>query len=360
MFSYFLPQFADDFGVFNVFRYLTFRSGSALMTSLILSFIIGPWFIRKMNVLQAGINNVREDVPETHTKKIGTPSMGGLMILFTTIVAIILWADLTNGFIWGGLVILCGFGMIGAIDDIQKFRAKSKGLSGKVRLLGESIIACIALAIMYYVMPKEYHFTLSFPFVKDFLLDLGYFFIIISVFIIVGAGNAVNLTDGLDGLAIVPVMIAAATLGIITWVVGNAVLSGYLQLHFIKGTGELAIICASLVGSALGFLWFNAPPAKIFMGDTGSLALGGTLGYIGVAIKHEIVLAIIGGLFIVETLSVILQVASFKLTGKRIFMMAPIHHHFEKKGWHESTIVIRFWIIALILAIIALSTLKLR
>jgi phospho-N-acetylmuramoyl-pentapeptide-transferase len=287
--------------------------------------------------------------------------MGGLMILSGILVSTLLWADLTNYYVWAVLFVTLGFGAIGFYDDFLKVtKSTTDGFSGQFRLLMEVIIAAVAVGIFMGIGDKAISSALALPFFKDVLIQFGFFFLAVGVFIIVGAGNAVNMTDGLDGLAIVPVMIAAGSYGLIAYLVGNAVFAEYLQLHNVKGTGELAVLCGAILGAGLGFLWFNAPPAMIFMGDTGSLSLGGALGAIAVAVKHEIVLAIIGGLFVLETASVIVQVASFKLTGKRVFAMAPLHHHFEQKGWKEPTIVIRFWIIAFVLALIGLSTLKLR
>jgi len=305
---------------------------------------------------------IRADGPESHllTKR-GTPTMGGLLILAALIVSTLLWANLSSPYVWTVLMVTLGFGMIGFYDDYLKVTKQThKGVSGRVRLLIEFAIAAVAAWIVMHVGTEPFSTSLTFPFVKDFVVNLGWFFLPFAMFVIVGAGNAVNLTDGLDGLAIVPVMIAAGCFGIIAYLAGNAVFADYLQIHFVVGTGELAVVCGTVIGAGLGFLWFNAPPAAIFMGDTGSLALGGMLGAVAVAVKHEIVLAIIGGLFVLEALSVIIQVASFKLTGKRVFRMAPIHHHFEKLGWTEPQVVIRFWIIACVLALVGLSTLKLR
>lgn len=357
----FLAPLGKDFIFFNLFNYLTFRTGGAIMTALILCFLIGPHMIRWLKSKQAGGQPIREDGPEGHFKKAGTPTMGGLMILISAGISTLLWADLTNPFIWIVLGVVAGFGLIGFADDYAKLTKKShKGVPGKVRLVGEFIIAGAA-TFAYVHFTKDIDATgLAIPFMKDYLLPLGIVFFPFAMLVIVGASNAVNLTDGLDGLAIVPVMIAAACFGIISYLVGNAIYADYLGLHLVTGSGELAVICGALIGAGMGFLWFNAPPAMVFMGDTGSLSMGAGLGAIAVIVKHELVLAVIGGLFVMETMSVMIQVASFKLTGKRVFAMAPIHHHFEKKGWSEPTIVIRFWIIAVILALIGLSTLKLR
>lgn len=356
-----LAPFADDFILFNLFRYLTFRTGGAILTALVISFFIGPKMIRWLKSKQAEGQPIRKDGPETHLAKAGTPTMGGLMILISAGISILLWADITNPYIWIVSGVLFAFGSIGLADDYAKLTKRShEGISGRVRLLLEFGIALCAVLSFVYVTDPSLSTGLAIPFVKDYLLPLGLLFIPFAMFVIVGASNAVNLTDGLDGLAIVPVMIAAACFGFISYLVGNAVFADYLQIHFVPGTGELAVICGALIGAGMGFLWFNAPPAAIFMGDTGSLSMGAALGAIAVIVKHEIVLAVIGGLFVLETVSVIVQVVSFKLTGKRVFRMAPLHHHFEKKGWSEPTIVIRFWIIAVILALIGLATLKLR
>ncbi len=356
-----LAPLADEYIVFNLFRYLTFRTGGAIMTALLVSFVFGSTIINWLKAAQNGNTPVREDVPEGHLKKVGTPTMGGFLILLAISVSTLLWADLRNGYVWLVLLVTMGFGAIGFADDYLKLAGyRSKGLPGRVKLILEIIIAMIAAYWAMTISPVQLSESLVIPFLKNILVDLGWFFIPFAVFVIVGASNAVNLTDGLDGLAIVPVMIAAACFGFIAYLVGNSVYSGYLQLHYVVGVGELSVFCGALVGASLGFLWYNAPPAMVFMGDTGSLSVGGALGTISVVTKHEFVLAIIGGLFVLETVSVIVQVVSFKLTGKRVFAMAPLHHHFEKKGWAESTIVIRFWVIASILALIGMSTLKLR
>ena len=361
MLYHLLYPLAEDFTVFNLFRYITFRTGGAVMTALILSFVIGPAMINWLKKKQKEGQPIRKDGPEGHFKKAGTPTMGGLMILISAGVSVLLWSDLSNPYVWivGSVILL--FGCIGLADDYAKLTKRShNGISGKVRLLFEFTIAFLAIAAYLNFTTNEISTGLAIPFVKEYLLPLGILFIPFGMLVIVGASNAVNLTDGLDGLAIVPVMIAAACFGLISYLVGNAVFSDYLGIQFVAGAGELAIICGALIGAGMGFLWFNAPPAMVFMGDTGSLSMGAGLGAIAIIVKHELVLAIIGGLFVLETLSVVVQVASFKLTGKRVFRMAPIHHHFEKKGWSEPTVVIRFWIIAVILALVGLSTLKLR
>ena len=361
MFYNFLLEFVEIFSFLNVFKYITFRTGLAVFTSLILVLIIGGPFI-KMVSKKKFVNPIRDDGPGDHIiKKIGTPTMGGLVILIGIILSVVMWSDLGNIYILFSLYILISFGLLGALDDYKKIKNNnSSGVSFKFKLFTQIILSLIGISFLTYYLEYQELRNLYFPFFKDLFINLGWFFIPFSVFIIVGASNAVNLTDGLDGLATVPVILVAACFAFISYVAGNIIFSDYLQITYIEGTGEIAIFCGAIIGSCLGFLWFNAPPAKIFMGDTGSLSLGGSLGAIGIITKHEIVLAITGGLFVLEALSVIVQVISYKLTGKRVFEMAPIHHHFEKKGWAESTIVIRFWIISIILALIGLATLKLR
>jgi len=359
---YELVNFSDQIGALNVFRYITFRTGGATMTALVFVFLFGPSIIKLMRVRQGRGQPIREDGPLSHiVKKQGTPTMGGLMILLGLTVSTLLWANWANPYVWIVLGVTLSYGAIGCYDDYLKVtRQTTSGSSTKIRLALELAIAALATWAVMSVSGAELSGALSIPILKDALIQFGPFFIIIGVVVIAGAGNSVNLTDGLDGLAIVPVMIAAATFGLIAYLAGNIKFAEYLQIHYVAGTGELAIFCGALIGSGLGFLWYNAPPAMIFMGDTGSLSLGGALGATAVATKHELVLAIVGGLFVLETLSVIVQVASYKLTGKRVFRMAPLHHHFEQKGWEESTIVIRFWIIAVVLAMVGLATLKLR
>ncbi len=359
---YYLSQLlADQFSALNVLRYITFRAGGAIMTALLLLFLFGPKLISLLKVKQGRGQPIRDDGPITHLTKAGTPTMGGLMILGSIFVSVVLWADLGNLYVLAVLFVLLGFGAIGFYDDYLKVTTgTTDGFSSKLRLLLEAMVALIAVAIMVAAGDPKLSTALAFPFFKDVLWQMGWWFVPFGALVIIAAGNSVNLTDGLDGLAIVPVMIAAASFGLIAYMVGHAVFSQYLQLHFVKGAGELAIIAGAMVGAGLGFLWYNAPPAQIFMGDTGSLSLGGALGAIAVAAKHELVLAVIGGLFVLETVSVIVQVASYKLTGKRVFRMAPLHHHFEQKGWKEETVVIRFWIISVVLALIGLATLKLR
>ncbi|WIJ26513.1 phospho-N-acetylmuramoyl-pentapeptide-transferase [Devosia sp. RR2S18] len=359
---YFLGQLGDSFAAFNVFRYITFRTAGAVITALFFVFLFGPGMIALLRLKQGKGQPIREDGPAGHllTKK-GTPTMGGLMILSGTVVSTLFWANLTNGYVWVVLFVTVGFGAIGFYDDFLKVKRMSHaGFGSKQRLALEALIGAIAAYVISQLAAEPHQTSLLFPFVKDLAVNLGYFFILFGGFVIVAAGNSVNLTDGLDGLAIVPVMVAAACFALIAYLVGSVNFSDYLLLNYVPGTGELSVVCGALIGAGLGFLWFNAPPAQIFMGDTGSLALGGALGSIAVATKHEIVLAIIGGLFVLETVSVIVQVTSFRLTGKRVFRMAPIHHHFEHLGWTESQVVIRFWIISFVLALIGLSSLKLR
>lgn len=361
MLYHLLYPLAEDFSIFNLFRYLTFRTGGAIMTALIISFLIGPGVIRWLKKKQKEGQPIREDGPEGHFKKAGTPTMGGLMILVSAGVSVLLWADLSNPYVFIVAGVITGFGLIGLADDYAKLTKKShEGISGKSRLFFEGLVAFLAVAAYLNFTTTDLATGLAIPFMKDYLLPLGILIMPFAVLVIVGTANAVNLTDGLDGLAIVPVMIAAACFGLISYLVGNAIFADYLGVTFVPGSGELAIVCGALIGAGMGFLWFNAPPAMVFMGDTGSLSMGAGLGAIAVIVKHELVLLIIGGLFVLETLSVIIQVASYKLTGKRVFRMAPIHHHFEKKGWSEPTVVIRFWIISVILALIGLATLKLR
>ena len=351
----------DQFSFLNVFKYLTFRTGLSMITSMIIVFFIGSPIINFFST-QKIMGPIRQDGPDEHLiKKIGTPTMGGIMILIGIIIGTLLWADLKNHYIWFLIIVVSSFGILGAIDDYFKIKKRNSiGLSSKLKFLLQIILAIIAINYLNNVIDHSHLKNLYFPFFKNLVLNLGLFFFPFCIFIIVGSSNAVNLTDGLDGLATVPVILVATCFAFISYVVGNIVFSNYLQIPYIENVGEAAIFCGSIMGSCLGFLWYNAPPAKIFMGDTGSLSLGSSLGAVGIISKHEIVLAIVGGLFVLETASVVIQVISFKLTGKRIFKMAPIHHHFEKKGWAESTVVIRFWIISIILALIGLATLKLR
>ena len=359
---YWLAELSEGGGAFNLFRYITFRAGAAFFTALLLGFVFGRPFINFLKSKQRHGQPIRDDGPASHlVTKAGTPTMGGALILAGLTVSTLLWARLDNPYVWIVLFVTLGFGAIGFADDWRKVtRNNTKGVSGRVRIGIGLVIAFLASVACTWVHPSDLRFQLALPVFKDALLNLHLFFIPFAMLVIVGAANAVNLTDGLDGLAIMPVMIAAMSLGVIAYFVGRVDFTNYLGLHYVPGTGELVIIVAALIGAGLGFLWYNAPPAAVFMGDTGSLALGGALGAIAVATKHEIVLAIVGGLFVVEALSVIIQVLYFKRTGRRVFLMAPIHHHFEKKGWAEPQIVIRFWIVSLILALIGLATLKLR
>ena len=360
LFSLF-SNLVDTFSFFNLFKYLTVRTGLSMFTSMIVVFIVGNPLINFFSNKKIH-NPIRDDGPSEHiVKKIGTPTMGGLMILLGVFSGVLLWGDLSNPYNWFLIYITGAFGLLGAYDDYQKIkRNNSTGISSKYKFIIQIILALIGIMILYYFSESNELENLYFPFFKNLVINLGWFFIPFYLFVLVGSSNAVNLTDGLDGLATVPVILVASCFAFISYVTGNIVFSDYLQIPYIEGVGEASIFCGSIIGSCLGFLWFNAPPAKIFMGDTGSLALGGSLGAVGIITKHEIVLAITGGLFVLEAASVIAQVISYKLTGKRIFKMAPIHHHFEKKGWPESTVVIRFWIISIILAMIGLATLKLR
>ena len=357
LFSYLV----DYFSFFNVFKYLTVRTGLSIFTSMLVVFIVGNPLINFFQSKQIH-DPIRNDGPSEHiVKKIGTPTMGGLIILLGVFSGVLLWGDLFNPYIWFLIYIAGSFGLLGAYDDYKKIKKNdSSGISSKFKITIQIILALIGILILYFFSDSSELENLYFPFFKNLVIDLGWFFIPFCLFVLVGSSNAVNLTDGLDGLATVPVMLVAACFAFISYVAGNIVFSEYLHIPYINGVGEASIFCGSIIGASLGFLWFNAPPAKIFMGDTGSLSLGGSLGAVGIITKHEIVLAITGGLFVLEAVSVIAQVISFKLTGNRIFKMAPIHHHFEKKGWPESTVVIRFWIVSIILAMIGLATLKLR
>jgi phospho-N-acetylmuramoyl-pentapeptide-transferase len=359
---YWLIEFADKVSFLNIFRYITFRTGGATMTALVFVFVAGSPIIDLLRLKQGRGQPIRDDGPQSHRiTKIGTPTMGGLMILSGVTLSTVLWANPSNPYVWIVLGVTLAFGVIGFYDDYLKVTKQSHaGVSGKARIVAECLVAAAACYAISQLGRPAFATSLVFPFFKDLVINLGFFFLVFGAFVIVGAGNAVNLTDGLDGLAIVPVMIAALSFGLIAYLAGNAVFADYLNIHYVAGTGELAVLCGAVIGAGLGFLWFNAPPASIFMGDTGSLALGGMIGTIAVATKHEIALAIIGGLFVLEAVSVIVQVVSFKLTGKRVFAMAPIHHHYEQKGWTEPQIVIRFWIISIVLALVGLSTLKLR
>ena len=358
---YLMTEFADGGGLFNLFKYITFRAGLAFMTALLFGFIFGRPLIDLLRRKQGKGQPIRDDGPQSHLSKAGTPTMGGLLILSALTFSTLIWARLDNPYVWIVMLVTLGFGLIGFADDYAKVtKQNTKGVSGRVRMALGLLIAALATYAAARFHPAGLTNGLALPVFKDVLINLGYFFIPFGMLVIVGSANAVNLTDGLDGLAIMPVMIAGAALGVISYVVGNYNFADYLGVHFVPGTGEILIFAAALFGAGLGFLWYNAPPAAVFMGDTGSLALGGALGAIAVCIKHEIVLAVVGGLFVVEALSVIIQVLYYKRTKKRIFLMAPIHHHFEKRGWAEPQIVIRFWIISLILAMIGLATLKVR
>ncbi len=362
-----LAEYKAWFPAINLLKYLTFRTAMALFTAQIIAVAMGSRFIRWMRAKQGRGQPIRADGIARHVvEKAGTPTMGGFMILAGVVGATLLWADLRNIYVWVMLMVTTAFGVLGFLDDYAKVtKQTTAGVSSRMKLVFQFIVAVVAIVILIQFGARSpeapgLSTSIAFPIFKRFLLDIGWFYVAFGAVVIIGSSNAVNLTDGLDGLAIVPVMIASATFGLIAYLVGNYVFAQYLQVHFVPGVGEVAVFCGSIIGAGLGFLWYNAPPAKIFMGDTGSLALGGALGTVAVATKHEIVLAIVGGLFVLEAVSVMVQIASFKLTGKRVFRMAPIHHHFEKLGWAESTVVIRFWIISVVLALIGLATLKLR
>ena len=362
MFYYLATEYINIFSYLNIFNYISFRTAASVLTSLFFSLIFGKMIIKKLIDFQPKGQPIRKDGPANHIiEKAGTPTMGGVLILASMTVSLFLWADMSNKFVWICFMSSIIFGLIGFFDDYQKIKNNHhSGSKASTRIILQLFFSIIIIYLILLFSPDDIKTTINFPFFKNFIIDLGIFYFIVGTLVIVGSANAVNLTDGLDGLAIVPVMIVAMSFSFIAYVSGNIVFSNYLQIAYINESGELAVFCGSIIGSALGFLWFNAPPAKVFMGDTGSLAMGSALGTLAVIVKHEIVLAIIGGLFVLETFSVIIQVLSFKLTGKRIFRMAPLHHHFEKKGWAESTIVIRFWIITIVLALIGLATLKIR
>jgi phospho-N-acetylmuramoyl-pentapeptide-transferase len=361
IFNLFAP-YADHFAAFNLVRYTTFRAGAACLTALVLSLALGPTVIRWLRGFQRGGQPIREDGPQGHllTKK-GTPTMGGVLILLAMLCSTLLWVDLRSGLVWAVLVLTLGYGLLGFADDWLKVTKRNpKGASSRMKLVVQAGLGLVVAIWIAFLLPRGLDTRLAIPVFKEAFINFGLLFPVVGMLVMMGASNAVNLTDGLDGLAIVPAMIAAAVFALIAYLVGNRIFAEYLQLAHVPGANELAVFCAALIGAGLGFLWFNAPPAAVFMGDTGSLALGGALGAVAVATKHELVLAIVGGLFVVETVSVIIQVFWFKRTGRRVFLMAPLHHHFEKKGWAEPTIVIRFWIIAMVLALIGLSTLKIR
>lgn len=354
----YLYSLSESAPLFNIFRYITFRTFIAFFTAFFVVLIWGPLFIQKLRDKQMG-QSIRDDGPESHKKKAGTPTMGGGLILLSTLIPVLLWVDLANPLVWSMLLITWGFGLIGYIDDWLKVSKKnSKGLSGRVRLIGEFLIS--ALVLTYLVQTQSLSTVLHIPLLKNVGFDLGYFYVAFGSLVIVAAANAVNLTDGLDGLAIVPVMISTATLGLFAYVAGHAVIAQYLQIPYVVGAGELVPLAGILIAAGLGFLWYNSYPASVFMGDVGSLSLGGSIGSLAVLTKNELLLAILGGVFVVEALSVISQVISFKLTGRRIFRMAPIHHHFELRGMTETKIIVRFWIVSLLLAVLCLATLKLR
>ena len=362
MFYYLSTEFTNIFSYLNLFNYISFRAGASILTSLFFSLIFGEMIIKILSNFQPIGQPIRNDGPENHIiQKAGTPTMGGVLILASMTISLFLWSDLSNKFVWICFISSVVFGLIGFFDDYQKIKQEShKGTKASTRIFLQIFFSLVIVYFILLFSSSEIKNTISFSFFKNLIINLGVFYYLLGVLIIVGSANAVNLTDGLDGLAIVPVMIVAMSFAFIAYVSGNVVFAEYLQITYIKESGELTVFCGAIIGSALGFLWFNAPPAKVFMGDTGSLAMGSALGSLALIVKHEIVLAIIGGLFVLETLSVIVQVVSFKLTGKRVFRMAPLHHHFEKKGWPESTIVIRFWIITIVLALIGLATLKIR
>jgi phospho-N-acetylmuramoyl-pentapeptide-transferase len=354
--------YADQYIVANLFRYLTFRSGAACLTALFLSFVLGPMVIRWLRSVQRGGQPIREDGPARHlVEKKGTPTMGGVLILLSLSISTLLWADLRNGFVWAVLLLTLGYGAIGFVDDFLKLsRRNTKGVSARGKMIAQLVMGLACAIAISFLIRGPLGTGLTLPVFKDVLIPFGYAFPLVGMVVMVGASNSVNLTDGLDGLAIVPTIIAAGVFALIAYLVGNRVFADYLQLHPVPGVGELGVFLAGLIGAGLGFLWYNAPPAAVFMGDTGSLALGGALGAVAVATKHEIVLAIVGGLFVLETVSVIIQVFWYKRTGRRVFLMAPLHHHYEKKGWSEPTIVIRFWIVSMVLALVGLATLKIR
>jgi len=361
MLYYLFKLFVSDLSILNVFKYITVRTGLCVITSLLIILIFGTNFIYKLKKLQSGGQPIRSDGPKTHKKKYGTPTMGGLLIILSILVSVFLWADITNDYIQILIFTLIVFAVLGFYDDFLKVtKRNTNGVSVKFKFFIQSFLALAVIYSISFVTEQSIFSKIYFPFFKNLFFDLGIFYFIFAALVIIGSSNAVNLTDGLDGLAVVPIMLVAATFAVITYLVGNVVFSKYLFINYIKDTGEITVFVGAIIGACLGFLWFNSPPAKVFMGDTGSLSLGATIAVVALIIKHEIVLAIAGGLFVIEALSVIIQVLSFKMTGKRVFAMAPLHHHFEKKGWSEATVVIRFWIIAILFSLISLTTLKLR
>jgi phospho-N-acetylmuramoyl-pentapeptide-transferase len=359
MLYHLLVPLARDHIVFNVFRYLTFRSFMALITALVISLVVGPWIIRKLRLKQHGGETVREDTPERHRTKKGTPTMGGIVILVALLASTLLWANLTNRYVWVAVLATFGFGMVGWLDDATKLRRR-KGLKARTKFLLQVSVAFVVLQLVFWQPPGTWASVLAIPFFKGWLVELGWLWIPFAILVLVGASNAVNLTDGLDGLAIGPIIMAAGAFGIIAYLTGNFRAADYLKILNVRGAGELTVFCGALIGAAIGFLWFNCHPAEVFMGDVGSLALGGAIGTLAVLTKAELLLPLIGGLYVVEAVSVIIQVASFKLTGRRVFRMAPLHHHYELEGWAEPKIVVRFWIVSFALALLALTTLKLR
>jgi phospho-N-acetylmuramoyl-pentapeptide-transferase len=360
MLYHFLVPLAKDYIVFNVFRYLTFRSFMALITALVISLLVGPWLIRRLKAMQHGGQTIREDTPERHrhTKK-GTPTMGGVIILLAILGSTVLWANLRNRYVWVAMLAIAGFGLIGMWDDWTKVRTK-RGIPARVKLLAQIVLTLGLLQIVYWQPPETWLPVLAIPFLKGWLVNLGWVWIPFAMLVVIGASNAVNLTDGLDGLAVGPIVMAGGAFGVIAYLTGNAIAADYLKILNVRGAGELTVVCGALIGAAIGFLWFNCHPAEVFMGDAGSLALGGGIGMLAVLTKAELLLPLIGGLYVVEAISVIVQVVSFKLTGRRVFRMAPLHHHYELTGWAEPKIVVRFWIVSFALALLALTTLKLR
>lgn len=358
---YLLSLLSSSCSVFNVFRYITFRTGGAIVTAFLIVLLTGPTFIKWLKNKQGSGQPIRSEGPETHQMKKGTPTMGGLLIVLASLVSTLLWGSLINPYVWITIAVFIGFGLIGFVDDYLKLTKRNTvGISGKKRLLIEFAVSLVACAGMIWIENGSMATTVTIPFFKNILIDIGWFYIPFALIVIVGTANAVNLTDGLDGLVSVPVIMVTLVFMVIAYLAGRSDYAAYLQIYHVKQAAELTVLGGSIIGGTLGFLWYNAHPAKIFMGDTGSLALGGALGTLAVATKHELVLAIAGGIFVAEALSDIIQVGSFKLRGKRVFLMAPLHHHFEKKGWSETTVVVRFWIVSILLALAALATLKLR